>query len=167
MIFMTSYPEAESWEWSLPMYRERACLPLYSWRFRVPITVAATIEQIPVIFDFIERLMSHAGFDLRKIMEVQLAAEEACTNVAKYAYSGKDGTIHIVARVHGDRLVLIIEDDGIAFDPTIHIVALSQAGTKDRPIGGLGIHLIRCYTDKMSFEVRDGKNVLTLVKNRD
>jgi anti-sigma regulatory factor (Ser/Thr protein kinase) len=130
------------------------------------ITVAATIEQIPVISDFIERLMSHAGFDLRKIMEVQLAAEEACTNVAKYAYSGKVGTIHIVARVHGDRLVLIIEDDGIPFDPTTFTVALSQAGTKDRPIGGLGIHLIRCYVDGMSFEFRDGKNVLTLVKNR-
>ena len=63
------------------------------------ITVAATTEQIPVISDFIERLMSLAGFDSRKIMEVQLAAEEACTNVAKYAYPGKDGVIHIVARV--------------------------------------------------------------------
>jgi anti-sigma regulatory factor (Ser/Thr protein kinase) len=130
------------------------------------ITVAATIEQIPVISDFIERLMSNAGFDSRKIMEVQLALEEACTNVAKYAYPGKDGTIHIVARVHGDRLVLIIEDDGIPFDPTTHTVTLSQAGTKDRPVGGLGIHLIRCYVDGMSFEFRDGKNALTLLKKR-
>jgi anti-sigma regulatory factor (Ser/Thr protein kinase) len=130
------------------------------------ITVAATIEQIPVISDFIERLMSNAGFDSRKILEVQLALEEACTNVAKYAYPGKDGTIHIVARVHGDRLVLIIEDDGIPFDPTTHTVTLSQAGTKDRPVGGLGIHLIRCYVDGMSFEFRDGKNALTLLKKR-
>ena len=130
------------------------------------ITVAATTEQIPVISDFIERLMRFAGFDLRKIMEVQLAVEEACTNVAKYAYPGKAGTIHIVARVHGDRLVLIIEDEGIPFDPTTHIMALSQADTKDRPVGGLGIHLIRCYVDGMSFEFRDGKNALTLVKKR-
>ena len=130
------------------------------------ITVAATIEQIPAISDFIERLMSLAGFDSRKILEVQLALEEACTNVAKYAYPGKTGTIHIVARVDGDRLVLIIEDEGIPFDPTTHIMALSQADTKDRPVGGLGIHLIRCYVDGMSFEFRDGKNALTLVKKR-
>jgi anti-sigma regulatory factor (Ser/Thr protein kinase) len=110
--------------------------------------------------------MSHAGFDSQTILEVQLALEEACTNVAKYAYPGKDGTIHIVARVHGDRLELIIEDDGIPFDPTAHTLALSQAGTKDRPIGGLGIHLIRCYVDGMSFEFRDGMNALTLVKKR-
>ena len=131
------------------------------------ITVAATTEQIPFISDFIEGLMSSAGFDLRKIMEEQLAAEEACTNVAKYAYPGKDGMIHIVAKVAGDRLDLIIEDWGIPFNPTAHAVALSQASAEDRPIGGLGIHLIRNYVDGMFFEFRDGKNALTLVKNRN
>ncbi|MFZ2472449.1 MAG: ATP-binding protein [Methanothrix sp.] len=131
------------------------------------ITVAATTEQIPVISEFIEGLMRPADFDLRKIMEVQLAAEEACTNVAKYAYQGRGGTIHIVARVSGDRLELIIEDNGAAFDPTAHTVVLSQADTKYCPIGGLGIHLIRSYVDGMSFEFRGGKNRLTLVKNRD
>lgn len=131
------------------------------------ITVAATTEQIPFISDFIEGLMSFSGFDSRKIMEVQLAAEEACTNVARYAYPGKDGNIHIVARMVGDRLNLIIEDWGVPFDPTAHAVALSQAGAEDRPIGGLGIHLIRSYVDGISFEFRDGKNALTLIKNRD
>lgn len=131
------------------------------------ITVAATTEQIPFISDFIERLMSFARFDLRKIMEVQLAAEEACTNVAKYAYPGKDGMIHVVAKVACDRLDLIIEDWGIPFNPTAHAVALSQASAEDRPVGGLGIHLIRSYVDGMSFEFRDGKNALTLVKNRN
>ncbi len=128
------------------------------------ITVAATMEQIPIISDFIEGLMSFAGFDLQKIMEVQLAAEEACTNIAKYAYPGKDGMIHIIARVASDRLDLIIEDCGVPFDPTAHTVALSQVSTEDCPIGGLGIHLIRNYVDGMYFEFRDGKNVLTLVK---
>lgn len=131
------------------------------------ITVAATTEKIPVISDFIEKFMRFAGFDLRKIMEVQLAAEEACTNVAKYAYPGKDGMIHVVAKVACDRLDLIIEDWGIPFNPTAHAVALSQASAEDRPVGGLGIHLIRSYVDGMSFEFRDGKNALTLVKNRN
>lgn len=131
------------------------------------ITVAATIEQISVISDFIDGIMSSEGFDSRKVLELQLAVEEACTNVARYAYPGKDGTIHIIARVSGDRLELIIEDDGIPFNPTAHTVVLSQAETKDHPIGGLGIHLIRSYVDGMSFEFRDGKNILTLVKNMD
>jgi sigma-B regulation protein RsbU (phosphoserine phosphatase) len=134
--------------------------------YKQEITVAATIDQIPVISDFIERFMILAGFDSRNILGVQLAVEEACTNVDRYAYSGKDGTIHIVARARGDRLELIIEDHGTPFDPTTHTVALSQANAKDHPVGGLGIHLIRCYVDRMSFEYKDGMNVLTLVKYR-
>jgi anti-sigma regulatory factor (Ser/Thr protein kinase) len=131
------------------------------------ITVKATIDQIPVISDFVESLMSIAGFDSRKTMEVLLVMEEACTNIIKYAYPGKEGTIQISARVSGDRLDLIIEDEGLPFDPTTHIVALSQADTKERPIGGLGIHLMRCLVDRMIFEFKAGKNVLTLVKNRN
>jgi len=130
------------------------------------ITVEATIEQIPVISNFVESVMSVSGFDSRKAMEVLLVMEEACTNIVKYAYPGKVGTIHIVARVSGDKLILIIEDEGIAFDPTTHIVALSQADTKERPVGGLGIHLMRGFMDRISFEFKDGKNVLTMVKNR-
>ena len=53
------------------------------------------------------------------------------------------------------------------FDPTAYTVTLSWAGTKDRPIGGLGIHLIRSYVDGMSFEFRDGMNALTLVKKKE
>lgn len=131
------------------------------------ITVEATIEQIPVVSEFVERIMSVAGFDSRRAMEVLLAVEEACTNIAKYAYPGKEGTIHIIAKVSGDRLELILEDEGIPFDPTTHIAALSLADTKDRPVGGLGIHLMRCFVNRMSFESKAGKNVLTLVKNKN
>ncbi len=132
------------------------------------ITVAATLEQIQVISGFVESLMSLAGFDSRKVMEILLVMEEACTNIVKYAYpEKKDGIIHIIARVSGDRLELIIEDEGIPFDPTNHIMALSQADASDHPIGGLGIHLMRSFVDGMSFEFRDGMNVLTLVKNRN
>jgi anti-sigma regulatory factor (Ser/Thr protein kinase) len=131
------------------------------------ITAVATIEQISVISDFVESMMNVAGFDSRKAMEVLLVVEEACTNIANYAYPGEAGKIHIVARVFGDRLELIIEDKGIPFDPTTHIVALSQADTKDRPVGGLGIHLMRSFMDGISFEFKDGKNVLTLVKNKN
>ncbi len=130
------------------------------------ITVKATIDQIPVISDFVESLMSVAGFNSRKTMEVLLVVEEACTNIIKYAYPGKEGTIQISARVSGDRLELTIEDEGVPFDPTTHIVTLSQADAKDRPVGGLGIHLMRSLMDGISFEFKDGMNVLTLVKNR-
>jgi serine/threonine-protein kinase RsbW len=129
------------------------------------ITVAANTEQIPVISEFIEELMRTSGFDSKAIMEVQLAVEEACTNIALYAYPGREGNIHIKARA-GDGLILSIEDDGTPFDPTKLDDPLMQADAEERPIGGLGIYLIKTYVDGVSYESKDGKNILTLVKKK-
>jgi serine/threonine-protein kinase RsbW len=129
------------------------------------ITVVAKTEVIPVISEFIEKLMKTYGFDMRKIMEVQLAAEEACTNIALYAYPGRAGNIRIEAKV-GDSLQLNIEDDGAPFDPTKRDLPPIQADAEERPIGGLGIYLIKTYVDDVSYEFKEGKNVLRLVKNK-
>jgi serine/threonine-protein kinase RsbW len=129
------------------------------------ITVAAKIEEIPVISEFIEKLMKTYGFDTKKIMEVQLAAEEACTNIALYAYPGRVGNIHIKAKV-GDSLQLNIEDCGTPFDPMKHGFPPIQTDAQERPIGGLGIYLIKTYVDDMSYEFKEGKNILRLVKDK-
>jgi serine/threonine-protein kinase RsbW len=130
------------------------------------ITVVAKTEEIPVISEFIEKLMKTYGFDTKKIMEVQLAAEEACTNIALYAYPGRAGNIHIEAKV-GDSLQLNIEDDGMPFDPTKRDLPPIQADAEVRPIGGLGIHLIKSYVDDVSYEFKEGKNILRLIKNKN
>lgn len=129
------------------------------------ITVAASLDEIPVISDFIERLMKTSGFDMKKIIEVQLAAEEACTNIALYAYPGGDGNIHIDAEV-GDDLQLNIEDNGTPFDPTKLDTPPIKLGAEERPIGGLGIYLIKTYVDDISYEFKEGKNILRLIKNK-
>ncbi len=129
------------------------------------ITVVAKTEEIPTISEFIEELMRTSGFDTKEIMEVQLAAEEACTNIALYAYPGRVGNIHIKAKVK-DGLQLNIEDDGTPFDPTKRDSLPTDADAEERPIGGLGIYLIKTYVDDVSYEFKEGKNVLRLVKNR-
>ncbi len=130
------------------------------------ITVEATTEQIPVISAFIEEVMASTGFDLKKILEVQLAAEEACTNITLYAYTENDGLIRVAARVVDGRLDLVIEDEGMPFDPTAGAATIPDAGVEDRPVGGLGIPLIRSYVDGIAYEFRDGKNALKLIKNK-
>ncbi len=129
--------------------------------------VAADTKQIPVISEFIADLMATSGFDLKKIFEVQLAAEEACTNIALYAYRGGGGSIHIIALVREDRLELIIADEGMPFDPTSRIISISTADVEQRPIGGLGIALIKSAVDGISYEFKDGKNILRLIKNKN
>lgn len=130
------------------------------------ITVAASKEQIPAISRFIEDLMASSGFVPRKRFEVLLAVEELCTNIAMYAYPEGDGSIEIAAKVSNDHLELAIADNGKPFDPTAKKIAISTADVEHRPIGGLGIALARASVDGLSYEFRDGKNILRLVKNR-
>ncbi len=130
------------------------------------LVVPASKEQLTVISDFIEDLMTRAGFDLQKIFEVQLALEEACTNIVMYAYPREGGSISIDAKVNDDCLELAITDSGKPFNPLASDTSISTAGVEQRPIGGLGIPLIRASVDDLSYESRDGKNILRLVKNK-
>ena len=68
------------------------------------LTIPASNDQISIISEFVADLMATSGFDQQRMFEVQLAVEEACTNIALYAYSKGDGGISIAAKVEGDRL---------------------------------------------------------------
>ena len=128
------------------------------------LTVPATEEQISIISEFIADLMATSGFDLQKMFEVQLAVEEACTNIALYAYPKGEGVISIAAKVDDDRLELVIADKGEPFDPIASISSISTADVEHRPIGGLGLALIKASVDELSYEFKNGKNILRLVK---
>lgn len=130
------------------------------------ITVPARLEEIPAISDFIYEVMSACGFDAKKIMEMQLAAEEACTNISNYAYEERNGQIHITAAAEDD-LHLTLEDWGTPFDPTSRIAPVTESPAEERPIGGLGIYLIKNCVDEIHYQHSDGKNILKLVKNKD
>lgn len=130
------------------------------------LTVPASKDQISIISEFILDLMANSGFDLQKVFEVQLAVEEACTNIAMYAYPKGDGDISIEAKVDDNRMELVIADRGKPFDPIAKITSISDADVENRPIGGLGIALIKSSVDKLCYEHKDGKNMLKLVKNK-
>lgn len=112
--------------------------------------------------------MNSYGFDQGDILKLQLAVEEACTNIAIYAYpdSGRLGEIRVCISVSGEGADVVIEDDGSPFDPTAKKVTLSAADLEDRAIGGLGIHLIRTLADSVSYERLEGQNILRMYKKR-
>ena len=87
------------------------------------------------------------------------------TNVILYAYPPKiDGTVDIDATIRKDSLQFVITDKGSPFDPTVVPEADTTLGVEDRPIGGLGIYLVRKLMDSVEYEYTDGKNILTLTK---
>ena len=103
--------------------------------------------------------------DPSTIMSMNLALEEAVVNVMSYAYTaGTRGNVDIEAQANERRLKFTISDWGIPFDPTANKEVDTTLSAEERPIGGLGIHLIRQMMDSINYERIDGKNVLTLRK---
>jgi len=130
------------------------------------IRIEALREQIPVATEFIAGVMEGYGFRMGEILEMQLAVEEACTNIVIHGYHDKGGPIFILSAWDGSRLAVTIVDQGGPFDPTSQGPARPSGDAMSHPIGGLGIHLIRSSVDEMSYRRENGQNALKLVKER-
>jgi len=123
------------------------------------------IETIPDLNTFIDTTAEEIGLDMSLTMSLNLAIEEAVVNVMEYAYpKGEKGNVNIEILVQNEWLTFIISDSGIAFDPTTKENADTSLPAEDRPIGGLGIFLVRQLMDQISYKRIDNKNVLTLRK---
>lgn len=129
------------------------------------------IQQIPTLSEWIEGL----GIPDALSMPINLALEEAVSNVMLYAYPDKQNEQVFVefVRVKGEasvgskseKLIFTISDSGVPFDPTKQAEADVTLSAEEREIGGLGIHLVRQLMDEISYRREDNKNILTLVKN--
>jgi serine/threonine-protein kinase RsbW len=126
----------------------------------------AELSSIPPIKNMLGRIMTSSGFSQHEVLQAQLALEEACTNIIMYAYPSGDGMIYVSVEVIDGVLRINIVDEGVPFDTENHEAVLPMGRLEDRPAGGMGIYLIRKLMDEVSYERRDGKNILRLIKNR-
>ena len=123
------------------------------------------MNDVPKLAQFVDELCEELGIDMADAMQLNLAMEEAVVNVMNYAYpTGTKGDINIEAVANDERLRFVIIDSGTPFDPTAKEATNVNLALEDRPIGGLGIHLVRQIMDSINYERIDGKNVLTLRK---
>ena len=120
------------------------------------------VQAVPRLQHFVDEVCDSVDFDQAQTMQMNLALEEAVVNVMKYAYP-KDtpGDVNVDVCCDEGRLVFTISDSGTPFDPTARDTTLSL---EERPIGGLGIFLVRELMDSIHYERVGGRNVLTLCK---
>lgn len=96
--------------------------------------------------------------------KLKLACEEIVVNVTSYAYpEGSDGFLDVYIR-KDDRIVIRFEDGGVPFNPLEHEDPDTTLSWDERPIGGLGIFLIRSMMDDVRYTYENQKNVLTIEK---
>jgi serine/threonine-protein kinase RsbW len=95
----------------------------------------------------------------------ELGLEELVTNCIKYAYGDEQPrVIHVDLTLTADVLRLQVIDDGRPFDPTAAPAPDTTLPPELRAPGGLGLHLLRTMADRMAYERRDDRNVVTLEK---
>ena len=125
------------------------------------------IHQIPRLADFVTAIATESGLDQATTMSLNLALEEAVSNVILYAYpKGTKGVVEISANMLDDRIDFTVTDEGLPFDPTQASSPDLSLKAEERPIGGLGIYLVRNIMDQVSYTRKDGKNILLMTKNK-
>jgi sigma-B regulation protein RsbU (phosphoserine phosphatase) len=126
------------------------------------------IATIPQLNEFIDTVAEEVGLDMSLTMSLNLALEDAVVNVMDYAYpEGQRGDVDIEVTADQQWLTFVISDTGIAFDPTAKEDVDTTLSAEERPIGGLGIFLVRQLMDVIDYKREGNKNVLTLRKKRD
>lgn len=133
---------------------------------RYSLQTSAELKNLSQIRDFVEMAATGLGFNLDLISNVQLAVDEAATNVMLHGYRGQGGSLEIELERADADLVVRLRDEAPPFDPrTVPVPDLTLPLAK-RPIGGLGVHLVRRTMDEIIHRVTAaGGNELTLIKH--
>jgi serine/threonine-protein kinase RsbW len=102
----------------------------------------------------------------KEIYSIQLAADEASSNIIEHAYAGVgDGKIEIDCSISETELKIVMRDHGKSFDPSSVPEPNIKADLSERKIGGLGMYLMRKLMDEVSYESSANVgNVLTMIK---
>ena len=132
------------------------------------LTIAGSFENLAKIGHFIEQAATQAGLDDRGTYAIQMAVDEACTNIIEHAYGGEGkGQIRLTCAVKKSGLQVIIYDQGAAFDPAQVPELNIHAPLEERPEGGMGLFFIRKLVDRVEFKFGTSHgNQLILFKRR-
>jgi len=132
------------------------------------ITYEARFEFLDEIRDMVAETAREAGFSDKAIYSLQLAADEAATNIIEHAYAGvKNATFSVMCEMQGDTIVIVMKDNGKPFDSGAVKEPNLKTDLSERQIGGLGIYLMRKLMDSVHYESSKSGNVLTMTKRRE
>lgn len=131
------------------------------------LTVSSSLESLSEISDFVVQAARAAGMDDHAVWEVQLAVDEAATNIILHAYGDHDleGPIVVRTELKDGEFVVYLRDNGVRFDPALVPKPDLTSPVEERQTGGLGLYLMRKLMDRVDFEFdAASSNLLTMAK---
>ena len=129
------------------------------------ITVANRLAELERVSHIVEAFGLRHALPAKMVFEIKLALDEVLTNVIEYAYDDAGNhEIGVRLAIADDVLSVEVEDDGRPFNPMDVPAADVTQAVEDRPVGGLGVHLVRQVMSGLEYRRERGKNILVMTK---
>jgi serine/threonine-protein kinase RsbW len=131
------------------------------------ITFPGQYENLARIGELVEKAALEAGFDEPAAYAIQLAVDEACSNIIEHAYGGEGvGDIHLSLQASESELTITLRDHGQPFDPKLVPAPILGRPIEEVEEHGLGLYLMGKMMDEVRFEFTADGNTLTMTKRK-
>jgi len=123
-------------------------------------------SEISRLGELAERFGADEGLSDDLVMAINLVLDEVFANILDHGYGGDTGRreIRVMLAREGGTLTIEVDDDGRPFDPRQAPPPDLSLPLEDRPVGGLGIHIVKTMMNSVEYERRGDRNVLTMRK---
>ena len=131
------------------------------------LTIAATVENIETVTDFVNEQLEALDCPMKAQMQIDIAIDELFGNIAHYAYNPEIGKATVRVEVIEKPLSVTVTfiDNGVPYDPLAKADPDTTLSVEERDIGGLGIYMVKKSMDEITYEYKDGQNILAIKKN--
>lgn len=128
--------------------------------------IEARVDKLDEVLAFVDGGLEALECPPKIQIQLDVAVEEIFVNIASYAYSPGEGmaTVMLEEEDGGDAVAITFVDEGIPYDPLKKPDPDTTLKAEERQIGGLGIYMVKKSMDRVDYEYRDNKNILTIRK---
>ena len=129
----------------------------------IALCLAADIREIAALAAALDRFGTDNGIAPEAIFKVKLVLDELINNVIDHGMvSPRDGRIDLGISLEGSSLVIDMTDNARLYDPFLTAPPDVEADMDSRPIGGLGVHIVRSLMSEASYSASEGRNHIRL-----
>lgn len=131
------------------------------------LTIPATVENIEKVTEFVNSQLEEINCPIKAKMQIDIAIDELFGNIAHYAYKPETGPATVRVEVTEAPISVIVTfiDHGIPYDPLKKDDPDVTLSAEERTIGGLGIFMVKKTMDEITYEYKDGQNILSIRKD--
>lgn len=130
------------------------------------LTLAATVDNIRTVTAFVNEYLEAIHCPAKAQLQIDIAIDELFGNIAHYAYrpGTGDATVRVGVSREPPAVTITFMDHGTPYDPLSAESPDTTLSAEDRPAGGMGICIVKNTMDEITYEYKDGQNILTIRK---